>query len=561
MEIKDDWCYFSSPDNHNDWDSIPPTVSPDFDEYDHTFEFDENDEPFLEVLISENITECFQDSRDVYKPNLMKVFLNAEAKKEVIERDTDLLTTKELLDHRKEVDEATVKEYETWHKYGCFERIPKKKCKVLIDAKLVSKWKYVDGKRIIRMRLALRGFKEPQTEDEVNFSATAQRTSQKILASEAACHKDWSFVAVDISKAFLQGLTFSEMNKLTGEPEKHISFTVPAGTAKHLRRIPGYEDFDERTEALKCLKPGTGCRDAPRAFNLRLINILKELGFRASLYDPQLLMLHKKGTLVLAITVHVDDIKMAGMKSEIDSLVKTLEGHFGKLTYQESEFTNCGICHKRLPDGTITLDQTEYLSALKPINPKHYANLQKDAQCPEHLRALYWSLLGAVAYSALTQAWVLVYIISLQRVTQNPTVTHVKRLNALTRELQRRPQRLEYSSMTCNRVVELYSDSAFSRENDKGYALRGAVYLRMGTDVRGVRRCHLIEAVSQSHKLVVRSTFAAELLALTASVDQSFIIINGLTPWCRRPPFRGGGRKAHDPDGGSNHQWELMALG
>ena len=127
------------------------------------------------------------------------------------------------------------------------------------------------------MRLALRGFKEPQTDDEVNFSATAQRTSQKILASEAACHKDWSFVAVDIGKAFLQGLTFSEMNKLTGEPEEHLSFTVPAGTAKHLRHIPGYEDFDERKEALKCLKPGTGCRDAPRAFYLRLINILREL--------------------------------------------------------------------------------------------------------------------------------------------------------------------------------------------------------------------------------------------------------------------------------------------
>ena len=37
VEIKDDWCYFVSPDNHNDWDSLPPTVSPDFDEYDHTF--------------------------------------------------------------------------------------------------------------------------------------------------------------------------------------------------------------------------------------------------------------------------------------------------------------------------------------------------------------------------------------------------------------------------------------------------------------------------------------------------------------------------------------------
>ena len=197
----------------------------------------------------------------------------------------------EFIDHRQEVDEATVKECETWHKYVCFERIPKSKCKFLFDAKLVSKWKYVDGKRIIRMRLALRGFKEPQTDDEVNFSATAQRTSQKILASEAACHKDWSFVAVDIGKAFLQGLTFSEMNKSTGEPEQHLSFPVPAGTAKHLRRIPGYENFDERKEALKSLKPGTECRDAPRAFNLRLINILKELGFQPTMYDPQCLVI------------------------------------------------------------------------------------------------------------------------------------------------------------------------------------------------------------------------------------------------------------------------------
>ena len=82
--------------------------------------------------------------------------------------------------------------------------------------------------------------------------------------------------------------------------------------------------------------------------------------------------------------------------------------------------------------------------------------------------------------------------------------------------------------MTCDRVIELYSDSAFSRENDKGYALRGATFLRIGTDARGAKRCHLIEAVSQSHKLVVRSTFAAELLALFASVDQAFVILSTL---------------------------------
>ena len=90
----------------------------------------------------------------------------------------------------------------------------------------------------------------------------------------------------------------------------------------------------------------------------------------------------------MAITVDVDAIKMAGLKAEVNSLVKILEGHFGQLTCREPDFTNCGICHKRLEDGSITLDQTEYLSALKPINPKHYANLKKDDQCTEHLRAL-----------------------------------------------------------------------------------------------------------------------------------------------------------------------------
>eukprot|EP00435_Cladocopium_sp_Y103_P071891 s112_g38.t1 len=132
------WCYFSDPDNHNEWNYQPPVVSQEFDEYDHTFDFDDDDEPYLEALISPSLTSSFKDAEHSLEPKILHMYLNAEAKKEVIERDTDLLTAQEFIDHRKEVDEATVKEYETWHKYGCFERIPKSKCKVLIDARLVA---------------------------------------------------------------------------------------------------------------------------------------------------------------------------------------------------------------------------------------------------------------------------------------------------------------------------------------------------------------------------------------------------------------------------------------
>ena len=48
------------------------------------------------------------------------------------------------------------------------------------------------------------------------FSGTARRTSQRILASEAAYHKDWILASLDIDKAFLKGLTYKELAAATG---------------------------------------------------------------------------------------------------------------------------------------------------------------------------------------------------------------------------------------------------------------------------------------------------------------------------------------------------------
>ena len=45
---------------------------------------------------------------------------------------------------------------------------------------------------------------------------------------------------------------------------------MPPATAVELRKIPGFENFDERKEVRKCTKPGTGLRDAPKNFSLKL---------------------------------------------------------------------------------------------------------------------------------------------------------------------------------------------------------------------------------------------------------------------------------------------------
>ena len=129
----------------------------------------------------------------------------------------------------------------------------------------------------------------------------------------------------DINKAFLQGFTYKELAEATGESEGMVCFKLPPGGATVLRRFKGFEDFDESIHCLKCVKPGTGTKDAPRAFSLKSSKITKAIGFRSTSYDPEFeCMHHWKGktarglgndepaALCLMTAKHVDDVNMTG---------------------------------------------------------------------------------------------------------------------------------------------------------------------------------------------------------------------------------------------------------
>ena len=443
----------------------------------------------------------------------------------VIQRETDLLTPQDMQKHQPMVAAAALEELQTWNKYKCFKRVPRATAKNVMDSKFVAKWKMVQdaqGKeqRIVRMRLALRGFKDLR-EGLENFAATGSRQSQRLLSSEVACHPGWKLVAVDVAKAFLQGMTYQEMSKLTGEAEHEVHFDLPAREAEYLKQVPGFEGFDPRKETLKCLKHGTGCRDAPRAFALKLAQFTRseKIGLQPSLYDSELEYKHVGGRLVLILVKHVDDLKIAGEPREVDALVAHLESGFGKLAYQENNFTVCGLTHVRRSDGSIEMNQDAYLAAMRPIQHPELTGRASNEPCTPTVHGLFQSLLGAVAYSLLSQAWAAVFVVALQRHAAAPTNLHVRRLNLLLAALQKQKAKLHFPAMTCARRIVVFSDASFSKENEqKGYGMRGAVFLRMGT-FNGQERCHFLEAHSQSLKLVTRSTFAAETLAAVGAVD------------------------------------------
>ncbi len=57
------------------------------------------------------------------------------------------------------------------------------------------------------------------------------------------------------------------------------------------------------------------------------------------------------------------------------------------------------------------------------------------------------SLLGAVAYLALTRVDVLVFICALQRYAATPQIQHVKRLNKVVKWVQRHPKKLHFKRL------------------------------------------------------------------------------------------------------------------
>ena len=135
---------------------------------------------------------------------------------------------------------------------------------------------------------------------------------------------------------------------------------------------------------------------------------------RQSCVDNELCFRHEKGVLILIMTIHVDDLKVAGRHEVVQELLKILESEFGELTIQRGTFTNCGVQHIQNPiTREITLDQVDFVSKLRTIEHPQLATGKNEEKCVPALHQLFISLLGAIAYATHTRVDVMVFILSL----------------------------------------------------------------------------------------------------------------------------------------------------
>ena len=65
----------------------------------------------------------------------------------------------------------------------------------------------------------------------------------------------------------------------------------------------------------------------------------------------------------------------------------------------------------------------------------------------------YRSVLGAVAYAAMTQYHLLIYVVAAQRRSRTPQAVHCRRLNALLSHMKAYPRFLLFRARACSRPL------------------------------------------------------------------------------------------------------------
>ena len=298
---------------------------------------------------------------------------------------------------------------------------------------------------------------------------------------------------------------------------------MPPGSAAIIRQFPRHDDFDEAIHCLRCVKPGTGTKDAPRAFSLKLRKTTTNSGLKGTSFEPEFEVCDN-----LRTAKHVDDKNLTVTEVKLEEYVVIVEGEFGQCKVNKHEFTCVGVRHKKETNtGDVVLDQDEYIKIMRPIVSPELTGAPPEKQATKGVADQFVSLRGALAYTTLTQAWLQVYIVALQRV-QEPTNLDVRRLNAIVRRLQRDPQKLIFPAMRCSGKIDLHSDSGYRRQTGdaddeiKGYGIRGMNVLRKGITKDGKPVVHLLESLCKSHRLQVRSSYGAEMLAAAHGLDEAY---------------------------------------
>lgn len=351
-----------------------------------------------------------------------------------------------------------------------------------------------------KARLVAKGYvQEPGIDYDEVFAPVARMETVRLIIAIAANH-GWDLHHLDVKTAFLHG-----------DLKEEIYVAQPDGFVK----------VGEEHKVLKLLKSLYGLKQSPRAWNMKLDEILKGLKFEKCLQEHAVYRREIKDDLIV-IGVYVDDLIVTGSNMKIiKEFKRAMSSKFemtdlGKLTYY------LGI-EVKYENNVILLHQEAYArKVLKeagmefcnpthvPMNPNERLTLAEDEADVEATK--YRKIVGCLRYMLHTRPDMAFSVGMVSRYMQTPKVSHLAAIKQILRYLKGTVSYgLSYKKGGMD-VLTGYSDSSHNIDDDDGRSTSGHVFY-LGESP--------ITWCSQKQSTVALSSCEAEYMAANSAACQA----------------------------------------
>lgn len=359
---------------------------------------------------------------------------------------------------------------------------------------ITTRWVMTTKGDQVRARLVARGFQEEA--DIISDSPTMTKASLRCILSVAAMN-DWCVETVDIKSAFLQG---SGLDRAV-----YIKPPKEAGTSKVWK-------------LKKCLY---GLKDASRQWYRKVDSTMAELKCNRSRIDPAVYLFVHEGKVCGILGSHVDDFLYAGNEFFKSTVIAVLPEKFEVGKQETTVFTYTGFKISQ-GKGSIVLDQRDYVAKLQvePIS----ADRMKQKDCS--LSALELTLLrryvGALNWIVrATRPDLSFNLVDLSTKFNCGTVADLVSARKIIKNMSLLDCKVTIPSLDRGSLsIIVYADASFGNINSGTDSMGGnIVFLADGNNM-----CVPLDWSSCKIKRVVKSTIAAETLALCDGLDNAIFI-------------------------------------
>ena len=266
------------------------------------------------------------------------------------------------------------------------------------------------------------------------------------------------------------------------------------------------------------LQGSYGIVDGGRLFYLKLSKTLLELGMHRVHSDGALFTYVKEGKLHGLITTHSDDLIMAGNDKFEKEVTSKLQEIFQFSKIEENSFKYCGCNIKGNEDGTIELDQNDFIENLVEMEvPDGDDSVELSKQEIKSVRGKIGELLWI---SLMTRPDISFDVNVLSSEVARGRIATVKAINRVVKKTKSSRNVLRFSRLgdLTDISVKVYADASYGNQVDKIRSTAGRVIL-----IESKKTGNVSVASWKTKKIgrVCRSVKSAETRALEEAIDDA----------------------------------------